>query len=139
MPPESGPAARGAANVTIGPASVLPRRRRGQATGRPAPRSDRSGNQGRVAVDELLLRAHDRARGLLAARQPTQGTSRATARRQVSGMRNPSSWLLTCLMLVAASAQAQTVGESSLSSAVERQLPREQPFAPWARDPEQIT
>jgi len=53
-------------------------------------------------------------------------------------MRKPSSWLLTCLMLVAASAQAQTVGESSLGSAVERQLPMEQPYAPWARDPEQI-
>jgi flagellar motor protein MotB len=53
-------------------------------------------------------------------------------------MRTPSSWLLTCLMLVAASARAQTVGESSLGSAVERQLPMEQPYAPWARDPEQI-
>jgi flagellar motor protein MotB len=53
-------------------------------------------------------------------------------------MRKPGSWLLTCLMLVAASARAQTVGESSLGSAVERQLPMEQPYAPWARDPEQI-
>jgi flagellar motor protein MotB len=53
-------------------------------------------------------------------------------------MRKPSSWFLICLMLVAASAPAQTVGESSLGSAVERQLPMEQPFAPWARDPEQI-
>jgi flagellar motor protein MotB len=53
-------------------------------------------------------------------------------------MRTPGSWLLACLMLVAASARAQTVGESSLGSAVERQLPMEQPYAPWARDPEQI-
>ncbi|TLZ28083.1 MAG: OmpA family protein, partial [Gammaproteobacteria bacterium] len=138
MAPETGPAARGAAQVTIGPASVLSRRRRGHTTGRPAPRSGRSGNQGRLARDELLLRAHDRARGLLVARQPTQGTSRATARRQVSGMRKRSCRLLTCLTLVAASAQAQSVGESPLGSAVERQLPMEQPFAPWARDPEQI-
>ena len=56
----------------------------------------------------------------------------------MSGTRTPSSWLLACLMLVAASARAQTVGESSLGSAVERQLPMEQPYAPWARDPEQI-
>src|SRR5260221_14047228 len=74
----------------------------------------------------------------MAARQATQGTGRATAGRQVSGMRTPGSWLLACLMLVAASARAQTVGESSLGSAVERQLPMEQPYAPWARDPEQI-
>jgi len=53
-------------------------------------------------------------------------------------MRTPGSWLLTCLMLVAASARAQTVGESSLGSAVERQLPMEQPYTPWARNPEQI-
>src|SRR5258708_30067112 len=53
-------------------------------------------------------------------------------------MCKPSSWRLACLMLVAASAEAQTVGESSLGSAVERQLPMEQPYAPWARDPEQI-
>src|SRR5258706_12377879 len=138
MAPETGPAPRGTAKVTIGPASAISRRRRGQATGRPAPRRYRSDNQGRLAGDELLLRAHDRARGLLAARQPTQGTGRATARRQVSGMRTPGCWLLTCLMLVAASARAQTVGESSLGSAVERQLPPEQPYAPWARDPEQI-
>jgi len=56
----------------------------------------------------------------------------------VSGMRKRSSWLLTCLTLVAASAQAQSVAESPLGSVVERQLPMEQPFAPWARDPEQI-
>ena len=56
----------------------------------------------------------------------------------MSGMRTPGSWLLTCLMLVAASARAQTVGESSLGSAVERQLPMEQPYTPWARNPEQI-
>jgi flagellar motor protein MotB len=56
----------------------------------------------------------------------------------VRGMRKPGSWLLACLMLVAASAPAQTVGGSSLGSAVERQLPMEQPYAPWARDPEQI-
>jgi flagellar motor protein MotB len=55
----------------------------------------------------------------------------------VSAMRKRSPWLLSCLMLVAASAQAQTVGETPLGSAVERQLPVEQP-APWARDPEQI-
>jgi flagellar motor protein MotB len=41
-------------------------------------------------------------------------------------------------MLVAASAEAQTVGESALGNAVERQLPMEQPYAPWARDPKQI-
>ena len=56
----------------------------------------------------------------------------------MSGMRKRSCRLLTCLTLVAASAQAQSVGESPLGSAVERQLPMEQPFAPWARDPEQI-
>ena len=55
----------------------------------------------------------------------------------MSGMRKRSSWLLTCLTLVAVSAQAQTVGETSLGSAVERQLSIEQPAA-WARDPEQI-
>ena len=53
----------------------------------------------------------------------------------MSGMRKRSSWLLTCLTLVAVSAQAQTVGDSPLGSAIERQLPMEQPFAPWARDP----
>src|SRR5262245_49524650 len=52
-------------------------------------------------------------------------------------MRKRSSWLLACLTLVAASAQAQTVGEAPLGNDVERQLPVEQP-APWARDPEQI-
>jgi flagellar motor protein MotB len=41
------------------------------------------------------------------------------------------------MTLVAASAQAQTVGETPLGSAVERQLPVEQP-AVLARDPEQI-
>jgi len=55
----------------------------------------------------------------------------------VNGMRRPSSWLLSWLTLVAVSAQAQTVGETPLGSAVERQLSIEQP-APWARDPEQI-
>ena len=55
----------------------------------------------------------------------------------MSGMRRRSSWLLSWLTLVAVSAQAQTVGETPLGSAVERQLPVEQP-APWARDPEQI-
>jgi len=56
----------------------------------------------------------------------------------VSGLRKRSSWLFTCLTLVAASAQAQSVDASPLGSAVERQLPSEQPLAPWARDPEQI-
>jgi len=56
----------------------------------------------------------------------------------VSGICKRSSWLLTGLTLVAASAQAQSVAESPLGSVVERQLPMEQPFAPWARDPEQI-
>jgi flagellar motor protein MotB len=56
----------------------------------------------------------------------------------VSGMRTTCRWLLACLTLVAAGAQAQTVGASPLGSAVERQLPMEQPFAPSARDPEQI-
>ncbi|HEX8783282.1 MAG TPA: OmpA family protein, partial [Steroidobacteraceae bacterium] len=56
----------------------------------------------------------------------------------MSGLRKPGSWLLGCLTLVAAGAQAQTVGDSPLGSAVERQLPMEQPFAPWARDPAQI-
>jgi len=55
----------------------------------------------------------------------------------VSGTRRRSSWLLSCLTLIAVSAQAQTVGEAPLGNAVERQLPVEQP-APWARDPEQI-
>src|SRR5262249_55963672 len=40
--------------------------------------------------------------------------------------------------LLAAGAHAQSVGESPLGSAVERQLPMEQPFAPWARDPAQV-
>src|SRR5215831_13710354 len=52
-------------------------------------------------------------------------------------MRRRSAWLLSWLTLVAVSAQAQTVGETPLGSAVERQLPVEQPAA-WARDPEQI-
>ena len=56
----------------------------------------------------------------------------------MNGRRTVSRWLLGCLMLLAAGAQAQTVGESPLASAVERQLPMEQPFAPWARDPAQI-
>jgi len=56
----------------------------------------------------------------------------------VSGTRTRSSWLLSCLTLLAAGAHAETVGESPLASAVERQLPMEQPFAPWARDPAQI-
>jgi flagellar motor protein MotB len=55
----------------------------------------------------------------------------------VSGTRKRCFWLLTWLTLVTASAQAQTVGEAPLGSAVERQLPVEQP-APRARDPEQI-
>jgi hypothetical protein len=53
----------------------------------------------------------------------------------VSGIRKRSSWLLTCLTLVAASAHAKTVGETPLGNDVRRQLPMEQPFAPWARDP----
>ena len=55
----------------------------------------------------------------------------------MSDMRKRSSWLLSCLAILAASAQAQTVGETPLGSAVERQLPVEQPAA-WARDPEQV-
>ncbi len=55
----------------------------------------------------------------------------------MSGMRGRGSWLLSWLTLLAVSAQAQTVGETPLGSAVERQLPVEQP-APRARDPEQI-
>jgi len=55
----------------------------------------------------------------------------------VSTMRKRSYWLISWLTLVAVSAQAQTVGETPLGSAVERQLPIEQPAA-WARDPEQI-
>jgi len=55
----------------------------------------------------------------------------------MSGLRKPGSWLLCCLMLMAASAQAQSVGETPLGSAVERQLPIDQPPAS-ARDPEQI-
>ena len=38
------------------------------------------------------------------------------------GTRNRSSWLLACLTLVAASAQAQSVGEGSLGSSVERPM-----------------
>jgi flagellar motor protein MotB len=56
----------------------------------------------------------------------------------MSGTRRCSFWLLGGLALLAASAQAQTVGETPLGNDVERQLPTEQPFAPWARDPEQI-
>ncbi|HEY6824225.1 MAG TPA: OmpA family protein, partial [Steroidobacteraceae bacterium] len=52
-------------------------------------------------------------------------------------MRRRSSGLLSWLTLVAVSAQAQSVGETPLGSAVERQLSVEQPAA-WARDPEQI-
>jgi flagellar motor protein MotB len=55
----------------------------------------------------------------------------------VSGVRKRISWLLSCLAIVAASAQAQTVGETPLDCAAERQLPVEQPAA-WARDPEQV-
>jgi flagellar motor protein MotB len=55
----------------------------------------------------------------------------------VSGTRKRSSWLLVTVTLVAASAQAQTVGDAPLGNDVERQLSVEQP-APWARDPEQI-
>ena len=55
----------------------------------------------------------------------------------MSGIRKGYCWLLPCLTLITASVQAQTVGESPLGSAVERQLPVEQPL-PWARDPEQI-
>ena len=56
----------------------------------------------------------------------------------MSGLRQRSAWFLSCWLLLAANAQAQTVGEVPLGSAVERQLPTEQPFAPWARDPEQV-
>jgi len=56
----------------------------------------------------------------------------------VSGIRKRSAWLLSCLTLIAMSAQAQTVGDSPLGSAIERQLPMEQPFTPRARDPAQI-
>jgi flagellar motor protein MotB len=49
-----------------------------------------------------------------------------------------SSWLLACLTLMVASAQAQTVDDSPLGSTIERQLPSEQPLTPWARDPAQI-
>ncbi|HEY2201615.1 MAG TPA: OmpA family protein, partial [Solirubrobacteraceae bacterium] len=55
----------------------------------------------------------------------------------MSSIAKRCSWLLACLTLIAANAQAQSVGESPLGSAVERQLPVEQPL-PWARDPEQI-
>jgi flagellar motor protein MotB len=54
-------------------------------------------------------------------------------------MRKRGAWLLACLTLLAASAQAQTIGEAPLGSAIERQLPMQQTFAPWARDPEQIS
>ncbi|HVN46544.1 MAG TPA: OmpA family protein [Steroidobacteraceae bacterium] len=56
----------------------------------------------------------------------------------MSGIRKRSAWLLSCLTLIAMSAQAQTVGDSPLGSAIERQLPMEQPFTPRARDPAQI-
>ena len=56
----------------------------------------------------------------------------------MSGLRRHGSWLLSCVTLVALSAQAQTVGETPLGSPVERHLPMETPFAPSARDPEQI-
>ena len=58
----------------------------------------------------------------------------------MSSTRKRSSWLLTCLALLAASAQAQAVDETPLGSPVERQLPTDHPPAtPWARDPKQIT
>ena len=57
----------------------------------------------------------------------------------MSSMRKRGAWLLACLTLLAASAQAQTIGEAPLGSAIERQLPMQQTFAPWARDPEQIS
>ena len=56
----------------------------------------------------------------------------------MSGMRKRSSWVLTCLALLAAIAQAEIVDETPLGSPVERQLPTDQPLAPWARDPKQI-
>jgi len=55
----------------------------------------------------------------------------------VSGACGRGAWLLLGLTLAASAAQAQAVGETPLGSAVERQLPVEQPL-PWARDPEQI-
>jgi flagellar motor protein MotB len=55
----------------------------------------------------------------------------------VSSTRKRRFWLLASLTLVAASAQAQSVGDAPLGNDVERQLPVEQP-APWARDPGQI-
>src|SRR5260370_20868770 len=122
MAAETGAAARGAAQIEIGPAPVLCRRRRGHAPGRPAHRSGRSGDQGRLARDELLLRAHDRARGLLAARRPAPGTGRATARRQMSGTGKRRAWLLFALLQAATGAQQQTLRETPLRSAVERQL-----------------
>src|SRR5437660_398117 len=94
-----------------------------------------------MSSGDSTSRARSRRSRAGAATSPSSsmtGRCRAAARRQVSGMRKRSCRLLTCLTLVAASAQAQSVGESPLGSAVERQLPMEQPFAPWARDPEQI-
>jgi flagellar motor protein MotB len=55
----------------------------------------------------------------------------------VSGTCSRGAWLLLSLTLAATAARAQAVGETPLGSAVERQLPVEQPL-PWARDPEQI-
>jgi flagellar motor protein MotB len=55
----------------------------------------------------------------------------------VSGTCRRGAWLLLGLTLAATAARAQAVGETPLGSAVERQLPVEQP-SPWARDPEQI-
>ena len=46
-------------------------------------------------------------------------------------------WLLLGLAAAVTNAQAQAVGETPLGSAVERNLPVEQPL-PWARDPEQV-
>jgi len=54
----------------------------------------------------------------------------------VSGTCTRGAWLLG-LALLATAAQAQSAGDPPLGSAVERQLPVEQP-QPWARDPEQV-
>ncbi len=55
----------------------------------------------------------------------------------MSGTCSRGACLLLGLTLAATAARAQAVGETPLGSAVERQLPVEQPL-PWARDPEQI-
>jgi len=83
-----------------------------------------------------LLRADDRAGGLLATGQPAEATGRARASQQVNAMWKRNSPSLICGLLFSAVALAQTVDESGLGQAVERHLPTDEPVSQWTQDPE---